>query len=108
MPLPIIQVGTLLLGSSGVVLCLLLILAGGFGIGMWFSRKRQKALVLRTEFAESEITKMFKLITDDIDELSRSLKTSSGADDDYAFERLRSTVKKMELYLKQEVGNIKK
>jgi len=103
-----IQIGSFSLGNGGFVLLLLLILAGGFGIGAWFNKKRREKLVLQTGFAESEITKMFKLIMNDVERLSQSRQTSTTADDDYALERLKSTIKKMEAYLKEEVENIKK
>lgn len=91
----LIQIGTLII-----------MLAVGFGCGVWFGRKRQGQSALRKGFAETEITKMFKLITDDVNGLSQSLKTQTTADDDSSFERLKYTINKMEMYIKKEIEKI--
>lgn len=104
---PIIQIGAFQLGLGGAVLFLLLVLVGGFGGGVWFYRKRQGRLALRVKFTESEITKIFKLITEDVEGLAKSLETSTTGDDEYALKRLRGNITKMEIYLKRGVEKIK-
>ncbi len=104
---PIIQVGAFELGTGGTTLLLLLILVGGFGGGAWFYKKQQEKLFRRVGFTGMEITKIFKLINDDINRLSEALQTPTAADDEYAFKRLRENLQKMEMYLKKGVEKIK-
>ncbi|MGA2417677.1 MAG: cohesin domain-containing protein [Candidatus Staskawiczbacteria bacterium] len=105
---PIIQIGSFQLGAGGAALLLLLILVIGFGGGVWFYKKRQQKLALRVEFTGSEITKIFKLIEDDVEKLLEAFKTAATSDDEYALKRLRENITKMESYLKKGVEKIKK
>mgnify|MGYP001588390040 FL=1 len=105
---PIIHIGKFQLGTGGAAILLLLLLVTGFGGGVWFYKKRQEKLTIRVLFAESEVSKIFKLIMDDVEGLAKARQTSTTADDDYALERLRENIKKMEAYLKRGVEKIKK
>lgn len=105
---PIIQIGFLHLGRGGAALLLLFLLLGGFVSGVWFYKKRQEKLVMRVGFTESEITKIFKLIMNDVGTLSKTFETPDVTDDKYALKRLQENIKKMEGYLKKEVEKIKK
>ncbi len=62
-------------------------------------KKRQEKLAMRVQFTESEITKMFTLITEDIAKLGG---------DSTALKRLQENMKKMELYIKKGVEKIKR
>ena len=105
---PIIQIGSFKVGAGGSLLFLLLILIAGFIGGIWFYKKRQEKLSLRVEFAESELTKIFKIILGDVEALHKSFKTATPSDDDYALKRLRENIAKMEPYFKKEIDNIKR
>jgi hypothetical protein len=105
---PIIQIGMFQLGAGEATLFLLFILVAGFVSGAWFYKKRQEKLAMRVEFAGSEITKIFKIITGDIDALCKSFETAVTSDDEYNLKRLRENIKKMESYLKKGVEKIKK
>lgn len=104
---PIIQIGAFQLGAGGAALFLLFILIASFGGGMWFYRKKQEKLSLRVGFAESEITKMFQLLKEDVDKLSKAVQTSTTSDDEYALKRLQENLAKMESYIKKGVQKIK-
>jgi hypothetical protein len=105
---PVIQLGSLRIGAGGAAALLLLLLITSFGGGVWFWRKTQEKLAMRVGFAESEISKIFRLITEDIDKLSEAAKTQTLVDDEYALGRLRENIKKMESYLKKGVDRINK
>jgi len=105
---PIIQFGSLQLGKGGAALLLLLIMTLGFGGGIWFYKTRQEKISLRVLLAESEVTKLFKLIMEDADRLSKAYKTSTIADDEYAMAQLKENIKKMEGYLKKGIEKIRK
>lgn len=105
---PIIQIGPLQLGKGGAALLLLSLLIAGFGGGVWFYKKRQKKLALRVWLAESEVTKIFKLITEDVDRLSKAYQTPTSGDDEYAIKRIQENIKKMESYLQKGLEKIKK
>ena len=104
---PIIQIGFVRLGKGGAALFLLLILVAGFGGGIWFYRRRQEKLAFRVGFTESEITKIFKLMREDVELLSNAYQTPTPGDDEYAMKRLRENIQKMEAYLKKGVEKIK-
>ena len=59
-------------------------------------------------FAESEISKIFQLIQQDIEGLSKSFQAPSESDGEYAIKRLRENVQKMCSYLKKGIEKIKK
>ncbi len=103
---PILQIGSFKLGPTGATISLIVLLLGSFAAGVWFWRKRQEKLALRVGFAETEITKIFKLILDDSNKMAESLKTATPVDDEYALGRLQGNIKKMEEYLKKGVGKI--
>ncbi len=96
---PIIQIGMLQLGKGGAVAFLLVVLVLGFGGGAWFYKKRQERLGSRIVFAESEVSKIFKLIMEDAETLSRALQAPGTTDDEYALKRLKDNLKKMESYI---------
>lgn len=98
-----------LFGQWGVlVLYTLLIVSVGCLIGAWFHRKRQQKLAERIAFTKLEINKMFTLMMNDVEQLARSLHTTTITDDEYALEHLKYTIKKMESYLHKVVEKIKR
>ncbi len=105
---PIIQVGAFQLDSTQAATLLLFLLIGGFGGGVWFNKKRNARLLLRVGFAGGETTKIFSLITKDVDNLSDALQTPTTGDDAYALTKLREHMKKMEEYLKRGIEKIKR
>ncbi len=107
-PKPIIQIGAFQLGAGGAILLLLFILVAGFIGGALVYSERQKKLMLRVSFTESEIAKIFKIIAEDAEALYNSFKTSTTIDDEYALKRLQDNIAKMEAYLKKGVEKIKK
>lgn len=105
---PIIQIGPLQLGKGGAALALLLVLISGFGGGIWFYKKRQEKLAMRVAFTESEITKIFQILKEDVGRLSQAIGTPTTGDDEYAIKRIQENIQKMEAYLKKGVEKIKK
>lgn len=104
---PIIQIGFLQLGKGGAALLLLCILIAGFGGGVRFYKKRQETVAMRVSFAESEIAKIFNLIKEDANRVSKAAETSTAGDDEYALKRLQENIAKMKQYLKKGVRKIK-
>lgn len=105
---PIIQLGAFQLGPGGASFLLLLLLIGGFFGGVWFWRKREDKLALRVGFAQSEITKIFKIIAEDVKQMSNALKTPPREDDEYAVGKLEENMKKMEGYIKKGIDKLNK
>jgi len=105
---PIIQIGLFQLGMGGVTVFLLLILVSGFVGGIWYYKRRQKKLVLRIGFTESEITKIFNLIREDIERLTKAYQTPTPGDDEYTLKQLQENIQKMEVYLKKGIEKLKK
>jgi hypothetical protein len=104
---PIIQIGKFQLGMGGALIFLLVIIAGGFGGGIWFYKKRQNKLTLRLLLVKTDMIKVFKLIYDDIEKLQQAIGTLTKADEEFIIKRLQENIKKMEGYLKKEVEKIK-
>ena len=105
---PIIQIGFLQLGKGGAAFVLLLLLVAGFAGGILFYKKRQEKLALRVRLAEGEVAKIFKLIMQDAEQLSKASQTATSADDEYASARLRENIHKMEAYLQKGLEKIKR
>lgn len=105
---PIIKLGAFSLGTTGAIILLLFLLILGFSAGVWYWKRREGMLAMRVGFAASEITKIFKLIADDVSKMSEAIKTPTPADDEYALHRLEENVKKMESYLKKGIEKIKR
>lgn len=105
---PIIQIGVFQLGKGGAALLLFLIMTLGFGGGIWFYKKRQEKVTMRVAFTESEITKIFQLLKEDVGRLSQAIETATTGDDEYALKRLQENIQKMEAYLKKGVERIKR
>lgn len=104
---PIIQIGKFQLGTEGALIFLLVIIAGGFGGGIWFYKKRQGKLALRLLVVQTDLVKVFKLIQDDVEKLQQAIKTPAEVDDEFIIKRLRENIKKMEGYLKKEIEKLK-
>ncbi len=103
---PIIQLGVLQLGAGGAVILLLLILAAGWGGGLYYYRREQETLLRRLLVAETDVAKVFKIISDDVEKLRKLGNLSS--DSSLVLNRLHENLEKMEGYLKKELQNIKK
>lgn len=103
---PIVQLGAFQLGTSGAFILLLLILAAGFGGGYYYFKLQRETLLRRLQVAQSDVGKVFKIISDD----AQKLKNTPGVPPENAMilERLQKNVEKMEGYLKKELENIKK
>lgn len=104
--LPILQVGSLQLGKGGAAFLLLFLLLGSFGGGAWFYKKRQGKLSLRVGLAEAEVTKIFKLILNDAERLSKASQGVTSAEGVYALKQLQENMKKMESYLQKSLEKI--
>lgn len=104
---PILQLGFITLGKNGAILLLLLILITGFTLGYWFYKERERKIALRVDLTESEASKIFKLIEDDVESLDKTRSTPTPADDEFAIEKLRNNIKKMSGYLKKTITKTK-
>jgi hypothetical protein len=104
---PIIQIGMFQLGMEGAIILLLAVIAGGFGGGVWFYKKRQEKLTLRLTVVKTDMVKVFKLILEDVQKLKEALETPTEADDEFAMKRLQANISKMEGYLKKELEKVK-
>lgn len=103
---PIIQVGKLQLGMGGALIFLLAVIAGGFGGGVRFYKKRQEKLALRLLTVKNDMVKVFKIIHDDVEKLQQAIKTPTEADDEFIIKRLQENTEKMEGYLKKEMEKL--
>ncbi|MBI3634214.1 MAG: hypothetical protein HY228_01185 [Candidatus Yonathbacteria bacterium] len=104
---PILQFWFISLGKNGAMLLLVLILVVGFTGGYLFYKEREKKIALRVDLTESEATKIFKLIEDDVASLDKTRSTPTPIDDDFASEKLRKNIKKMGEYLKRTITRTK-
>ncbi|MBI4993469.1 hypothetical protein HZC33_00715 [Candidatus Wolfebacteria bacterium] len=105
---PIIQIGFIALGPTGTIFFLILIMAAGFGSGIFFYKKKQEKLLLRVLFSESEISKMFALIRIDLEKIEDAFETPDETDEKFLVNKLKESIDKTEDYLKKGVERIKK
>lgn len=103
---PILQIGSLQLGKGGAAFLLLFLLLGSFGGGAWFYKRRQGKITLRVGLAEAEVTKIFKLVLNDVERLSKVSQGVASADGVYALKQLQENMKKMEPYLQKSLEKI--
>lgn len=104
---PIIQIGSISLGKNGAIIFLTIILVMGFVGGYIFYKKREEKIALRVNLAESDTTKIFKLIEDDVEALNKTRATPTPADDEFAIGKLRENIRKMSGYLKKTITRAK-
>jgi len=104
---PIIHIGALHLGKVGALIVLLLVIAGGFGGGIWFNTKRQNKRALRLMIVKTDMAKVFQLILNDIKRLQMAIDIPNKPKEEFTIKKLKETIKKMEGYLKKEMDRLK-
>lgn len=85
------------------ILATILALVGALFAGMWYYRKRNKQISLRVGVAQSDASKVFKMIETDIEKLNNARSTPTTADDEFLAKKLAENVKKMGGYIKDEI-----
>ena len=93
---------------TNLVLITFVVLAGGLIAGSWYYRKRREQTALRIEVAESDTSKVFKMIENDIEKLNKARATETSADDEFVIQKMSENVKKMGGYIKEEINKVKK
>ncbi|HEX8993970.1 MAG TPA: hypothetical protein VF803_01825, partial [Candidatus Paceibacterota bacterium] len=101
---PIIQLGVLRLGMGGAASLLLCILIAGFAGGFVFYKKRREKLSQRLLVAETDVAKVFRLISEDVKNLRAGVPETEAST--LIIERLQNNIKKMEGYLRKELENV--
>ena len=93
---------------TNLVLITFVVLAGGLIAGSWYYRKRREQTALRIEVAESDTSKVFKMIENDIEKLNKARTTETSADDEFVIKKMQENVKKMGGYIQEEINKAKK
>ncbi|MBI5400819.1 MAG: hypothetical protein HZB12_01750 [Candidatus Yonathbacteria bacterium] len=93
---------------TNTILISFVVLAGMIVAGTWYYRKRREQVDLRLDVAESDASKVFKMIENDIEKLNNARETETPADDDFAIQKMKDDVKKMGGYVKEEISKAKK
>lgn len=89
---------------TSVILVSFVVLIGAILAGGWYYRKRQQQIALRVGVAESDASKVFKMIENDIEKLNNARATPTTADDEFLTKKLAENVKKMGGYIKDEIN----
>jgi len=100
---PIFQLGLFVLTQAGAIFLLILLLLIGGGSGWWFYKTRRARTALRVDLAESDTAKVFNMIKADIDKLDKARTTPTTVDDEFATQKMRENIKRMETYVKKEI-----
>lgn len=104
---PIFQLGPISLGKNGVIFALFIILLAGFTAGYFFYKTRRARTALRLDLASSDLTKVFKMIENDVNSLDKARATPTPADDEFVAQKLKANIQKMGSYLKKEINKAK-
>ena len=93
--------------TSVILITMIVLLVALFG-GFWFYERRHERIALRIDVAESDASKVFKMIENDIEKLDRARATETPADDEFAIQKMKENVNKMGGYIKEEIKQAKK
>ena len=85
---PIFQLGAISLGKNGVIVGLFIILLAGFSAGYFFYKARRARTALRLDVATGDMSKVFKMIESDLENLDKARSTPTPADDEFVLEKL--------------------
>ncbi|OHA79543.1 MAG: hypothetical protein A2747_03845 [Candidatus Yonathbacteria bacterium RIFCSPHIGHO2_01_FULL_44_41] len=88
---------------TNIILVTLIALVGALALGTWYYKKRNKQISLRVGVAQSDASKVFKMIENDIEKLNSARSTPTTADDEFLAKKLSENVKKMGVYIKEEI-----
>lgn len=104
---PLFQIGVFILTQQGANFLLLILIIVGTVAGWWFYKTRRERTALRVDLAESDTAKVFNMIKADIDKVDKARATPTTADDEFATQKMRDNIKRMETYVKKEIGKAK-
>lgn len=90
-----------------IIFLSIVVLLGALGAGAWYFRKHRNQVALRAEVAESDTSKVFQRLQDDVEKLNKARNTETTADDDFAIKKMEEDVKKMGGYIKEEINRVK-
>lgn len=93
---------------TSITIVTFIILVGAIIAGAWYYKKRRAQTALRIEVAESDASKVFKMIENDIEKLNKARTTETTADDDFVIQKMSENVKRMGGYIKEEINKVKK
>lgn len=93
---------------TNIILVSFAILIGAIIAGYWYYKKRREQTALRLDVAESDASKVFKMLENDIEKLNHARSTPTLVDDEFIIKKLAENVKKMGVYIKEEINRAKK
>lgn len=92
---------------TNVIIGFIIVLIGALIGGLLLYRKRRERTRLRLEVAQSDVSKIFKIIESDVEKLQQAQKTPTPADDEFTVEKLKQDTEKMGGYIKKEIDRAK-
>ncbi len=105
---PIFKLGFFELNLWGVIILLLVTLAGSFTGGIWFWKLRQEKLSRRVFIAKQDIAKISNLMKEDLKKLRSAVKTPDSFDEEFLIKNLEENVGKLDKYIQKEVESVAK
>lgn len=92
---------------TNIILISFIALAGVIIAGGFIYKRRRERTALRIDVAESDATKVFKMIEADVEKLNRARETATPVNTEFAIKKLEEDVKKMGGYVKEEIKRAK-
>lgn len=92
---------------TNMIIGFIIVLIGTLIGGLLLYRKRRERTRLRLEVAQSDVSKIFKIIESDVEKLQQAQKTPTPADDEFTVEKLKQDTEKMGSYIKKEIDRAK-
>lgn len=88
---------------TNIIITLIAVLSGALFGGAWYYERRRERTALRINVAESDASKVFKMIESDIEKLNKARGTTTSVDDEFIIKKMQEDVNKMGGYIKEEI-----
>ena len=105
---PILKIGSFELSLRGIIILLVLLLAGSFISGYYFFKAKAEKVGRRAFITKQDVIKVTDMIKKDMENLKRAMKTRDKFDDEFVLKELEEDIGKIDKYIQKEIEGIGK
>jgi hypothetical protein len=103
---PILKIGSFELNLWGIIVILVLLLAGSFISGYYFFKLKANKISRRIIITKQDVIKVTDMIRKDMENLKKATKTKDKFDDEFALNGLEENIEKIDKYIQKEIEGI--
>jgi len=103
---PILKIGSFELNLWGIIVILILLLAGSFISGYYFFKLKANKISRRITITKQDVIKVTDMIRQDMENLKKAIKTKDKFDDEFALNGLEENIEKIDKYIQKEIEGI--